>query len=162
MTGYNYFPQILALEPRILFDGALAIEASDAVTPNSELEYNKEPTESYNKSSTRLSQIIFVIGDIQISKPFENTKMGHSEVVVLNLKDDGIYQIQKHLNDRQDIQSIHIVSHGSEGQINIGKHIEHLGTQYIKNLETHEVLNSLGVSITAKSISFFAIFKSPL
>ena len=59
------------------------------------------------------------------------------EVFFINDSSSGIEQIANHLEGRSDIQAIHIVSHGADGQLNLGNStIQHsdLASQYSSEL----------------------------
>lgn len=122
MILHNDYPQMLALEARIMFDGALAVDvvdvALDRVTDNIEAEKENELT-----TSSSVKRIIFVDSNILTSKNFDSNLDAESDVCILDSNIDGVEQISKYLSGRQDIDSIHIISHGSEGQVNIGNTI---------------------------------------
>ncbi len=123
---------MLALEPRIMFDGALAGDAVDVTLVNKpnciegELEADLQP------HSNDLNRVIFIDGNIQISSELNNNLNGQSEIFTLKSGEDGVTQMATFLAGRKDVASIHIVSHGAEGQINIGNTVLD-----IKNLSSY-------------------------
>jgi hypothetical protein len=115
----NDYPEMLALEPRIMFDGALAVDAVD-VTLNYKVNSIEAERENDVTSSTNVKRIIFIDSNIQTSSSFNSDLDAASEIFTLDPEIDGVQQISEHLAGRQGVESIHIISHGSEGQINIG------------------------------------------
>ncbi|MCP4044896.1 MAG: DUF4347 domain-containing protein, partial [Gammaproteobacteria bacterium] len=55
-----------------------------------------------------------------ISDLKDNNNNRRIEVVILDADDDGIEQVSEILSERSDLTAIHFISHGSEGQINLG------------------------------------------
>ena len=119
MSLRNDYPEMLALEPRIMFDGALAVDAVD-VTLNYEVNSIEAEQENDVTASTNVKRIIFIDSNIQTTSSFNSDLDAASEIFTLDPEIDGVQQISEHLAGRQGVESIHIISHGSEGQINIG------------------------------------------
>ena len=46
--------------------------------------------------------------------------IGHAEVTILNFERDGISQITETLEQKQEVSSIHIISHGDVGYLQLG------------------------------------------
>ena len=113
MSFRNDYPEMLALEPRIMFDGALAVDAVD-VTLNYEVNSIEAEQENDVTSSTNVKRIIFIDSNIPTSSSFNSDLDAASEVFTLDPEVDGVQQISEHLAGRQGVQSIHIISHGSE------------------------------------------------
>lgn len=44
-----------------------------------------------------------------------------AELVLLDASEDGVAQIQRHLATRSGVQSVHVVSHGAAGQLQLGR-----------------------------------------
>jgi hypothetical protein len=110
---------MLALEARIMFDGALAVDVVDVVLDHStdNVEADKEVE---SKVAPDLKRVLFVDSDILTSINFDHGIDGQSEIYTLDPNVDGVEQISGYLSGKQGIDSIHIISHGSEGQVNIG------------------------------------------
>ncbi len=119
MSLRNDYPEMLALEPRIMFDGALVVDAVD-VTLNYEVNSIEAEQENDVTASTNVKRIIFIDSNIQTTSSFNSDLDAASEIFTLDPEIDGVQQISEHLAGRQGVESIHIISHGSEGQINIG------------------------------------------
>ena len=139
--------QRLVLEPRIVFDGALPVAAADAVetkadTASKEASVappttNAPPSESnlqpaHNAQQERAlidgtlaldgqtsNEIVFIDSAVE---GLQNFLLDHpqADVVLLDGGSDGMEQIAATLEGRTDIEAIHILSHGSSGQLNLG------------------------------------------
>nr|WP_240479125.1 Ig-like domain-containing protein [Pseudomonas chengduensis] len=118
----------MALEPRMMFDGAVAataVEVADTQTADA------QPTADASSSHDNLAatptgtadnrqEIVFVDGQVQdYQQLLAGIKPG-TEVVVLNPTGDGLKQISDYLSGRSGIDAIHIVSHGLPGQVTLG------------------------------------------
>ena len=118
----------MALEPRMMFDGAVAataVEVADTQTADA------QPTADTSSSHDNLAatptgtadnrqEIVFVDGQVQdYQQLLAGIKPG-TEVVVLNPTGDGLKQISDYLSGRSGIDAIHIVSHGLPGQVTLG------------------------------------------
>ena len=119
MSCRNDYPEMLALEPRIMFDGALVVDAIDA-TLSYKVDNIEADLENDITSPLNVKRIIFIDGNISTSSSFDSSLDAASEIFKLDSDLDGIQQISGYLAGRTGIESIHIISHGSEGQINIG------------------------------------------
>ena len=139
--------QRLVLEPRIVFDGALPVAAADAVETKADnatkeasvappttnappSESNLQPAHSAQQERALIdgtlaldgqtsNEIIFIDSAVE---GLENFLLDHpqADVVLLDAGSDGMEQIAATLEGRTDIEAIHILSHGSSGQINLG------------------------------------------
>lgn len=116
------YPKMLALEQRIMFDGAFSGEVVDATSHHDahDLEANQE---SDAKSQKEVRRIVFIDGNITSSNSLIENCDARTEVFKLNSHVDGIQQISDFMLGREGVESIHIISHGSEGRINIGNTI---------------------------------------
>ena len=124
-------PQFEELEPRILYSAdAGALLNPDALTPSAEVRMLDLTSTASNTNSTQTTtaktQIIFV--DTQISDYQQllddilasQKDLSKIEVVELDATQDGITQISELLKNRNDIQTVHIVSHGLNGALELG------------------------------------------
>ena len=127
-----------ALEPRILFsagiEGAFAADAlADSATYlNIEDEsYDIDLVDFYlssadNGSLTQTRELAFIdtqVDDYQLllNDILEQAGEGRQiEVVVLDSDRNGLNQINETLDQYNDISAVHIISHGSEGEIQLG------------------------------------------
>ncbi|MGV7235716.1 MAG: DUF4347 domain-containing protein, partial [Nitrosomonadaceae bacterium] len=140
--------QRLVLEPRIVFDGALPVVAADMVetktadtastdasavapaTTNTPSESTLPPAESAQQERELIdgtfalagqdsNEVIFIDSAVE---GLQNFLLDHpqADVVLIDGGSDGMEQIAAALEGRTDIESIHILSHGSSGQLNLG------------------------------------------
>ena len=131
---------LLVLEPRIMFDGAALvtgaevstdadqqIDATDAAqtdhesTQASEAESQsvQDVVATYSNPAER-QELVFIdtsVGDYQTLIEGIDT---NAEIILLDSTKDGIEQIAEVLEGRSDIDAIHIVSHGNEGELQLG------------------------------------------
>ena len=137
---------MLALEPRIMFDGAFT---ADAVGSTHNIEVNSsEPDQDNDKKTIKdVKNIIFIDGNIPISDSLDSNLDNISDICKLDPDLDGIQQITDYVAGMEGIDSIHIVSHGSEGQVNIGNivlNIENLSSYKEQLADIGEALSSSG------------------
>ncbi|MEQ1661568.1 MAG: cadherin-like domain-containing protein [Thiobacillus sp.] len=125
-------PLVEELEPRLLFSADLAPVLVEGFTPQAEqrlIGANGEfsaSTDSTTQAEHARLEVVFIdlrvqgydkiLADIQS----QNTD-GHSiEVVLLDAERDGVVQIGEFLSQRQDIDAVHLISHGSAGSVQLG------------------------------------------
>jgi hypothetical protein len=125
----------LALEPRIVFDAAIAATAADqnakatpvpaatervvdARTVAPATDARAPVPDSAAKTTTNPHQLIFVDAAAQGVEPYLQGVQG--EVIMVDAKRDGVQQILQALAGRTDVTGIHIVSHGESGEIQLG------------------------------------------
>lgn len=75
-----------------------------------------------NTPSAHVSEIVFIDSGVanieQIAGEFHGVT--NVEVIILRAEDDGVAQISAALSGRQSIDSVHIISHGSAGRLQLG------------------------------------------
>ena len=126
--------QIEALDPRIVLDAsggmsevfaAPALEVSNAVDAGFvDTDSIAESTEQATVSSLR-HEIVFVdagvTGQDELLAGLQASRPGVlREIVMINGDSNGLEQIADALDGRTDIDAIHIVSHGDEGEVRLG------------------------------------------
>ncbi|MGZ5077721.1 MAG: DUF4347 domain-containing protein, partial [Methylobacter sp.] len=161
--GSHYKPRrtMIALEPRIMFDGAAAATTADAVADT------KPPVQDnavIGQDAAKLAQaaadvappavqadpilqqrteVLFIennVADYQML--IDGTKPG-TEVHVLDASRDGLAQMAQVLDGRSGIDAIHIMSHGSEASVGLGSL-----TLTAKNLSAHAAdLETIGQAL---------------
>jgi len=140
--------QRLVLEPRIVFDGALPVVAADMVetktadtastdvsavapaTTNTPSESTLPPAENAQQERELIDGTFALAGQdsnvvVFIDSAVEglqNFLLDHpqADVVLIDGGSDGMEQIAAALEGRTGIEAIHILSHGSSGQLNLG------------------------------------------
>ncbi|MCP4767153.1 MAG: BspA family leucine-rich repeat surface protein, partial [Gammaproteobacteria bacterium] len=123
------------LEPRRLFSGGIEglIDSSTANLPSPvyrDLDAHAPASEATNEAAAeaeqRSSEIVFVDEGVdnyqQLVDDLRNNADSNRniEVVVLDRDQDGIEQISAVLQDRDDLDAVHIISHGSDGSVQLG------------------------------------------
>lgn len=123
----------VALEPRMLFDGAVAAtvaETADA-QPTADASHDQASLESAHSSADNLAatptgttdnrqEVVFIDNQVKDYQQLISGLKPGSEVVVLDGSKDGLQQIADYLSGRSGIDAIHIISHGDVGKVQLG------------------------------------------
>ncbi|MDH1210085.1 Ig-like domain-containing protein [Pseudomonas chengduensis] len=124
---------VMALEPRMLFDGAVAAtvaETADA-QPIADASHDQASLENAHSSADNLAatptgttdnrqEVVFIDNQVKDYQQLISGLKPGSEVVVLDGSKDGLQQIADYLNGRSGIDAIHIISHGDVGKVQLG------------------------------------------
>ena len=121
-------PDFLALEERIMFDGAMGAEAVDAAVDQVDDDTSSPAPEpdleaaaaTVSAPASDRSEIYFVDAGVDNPDELISAIPDGAEVVVLDGNSDGLAQIASALDGRSDLDAIHILSHGDAGQITLG------------------------------------------
>lgn len=127
-------PLAMALEPRMLFDGAVAAtiaetaqadNASQAQPDNTQDGHNGDTPDATaatqpSATSDQRHEIVFVDSNVQDYQQLAASVKPGTEVVVLDGDKDGLQQIADYLKGREGIDAIHILSHGDVGKVQLG------------------------------------------
>ena len=141
---------LLPLEPRIMFDGAALLTgaeiAQDQVTHNQdlqEIDANVEPEtfpDPFTDSIDLLAalstvtahsdrrEIVFIDTSVEGYQTLMEGIDPNAEVILLDSTRDGIEQIAEILRNRSDIDAIHIISHGDQGELRLGTGVLNLAS----------------------------------
>lgn len=133
---------LLALEPRIMLDGAAVVTGADVLTePVDPQQTEAAPdasTTDHESTSTQHSQDSLVASLATLDSPSDRREIvfidtsvedyqtlmsgidPNAEVVLLDSTRDGIKQIADILQGRTGFDAIHVVSHGSQGELQLG------------------------------------------
>ncbi len=131
-------PAIRPLEPRMVFDGAAAVVAHETLQAHQPAQGETPDGTGIATLWTRLlaeampapaapppeavaatgRDILFVFDDVPDWRELVSGAAGR--VVVLDASRDGLAQMAEALAGERDLAAIHIVSHGSEGRLNLG------------------------------------------
>jgi VCBS repeat-containing protein len=124
------------MEPRRLFSGGvegLVPSGAEYLTGPifRDLDAHKSLRIADNETSAqaepRTREIVFVDAGVENFQQFVDDVQNNAddsrniEVVVLDRDRDGIEQISSHLQDLQDIDAVHIISHGVDGSVKLGE-----------------------------------------
>lgn len=117
----------VALEERIMFDGALGAEAVDATVdhatddaPDTQAEDDANLEAAAAATQAARSEVYFVDSNVSDINDLISSIPDGAEVVVLDAGTDGVEQIASVLEGRSDLSAIHILSHGDSGEIHLG------------------------------------------
>ena len=145
LAGFRPRRNMLALEPRFLFDGAAAATVDlQEPAPLPEVQETQQPetgsvaaeqliqpgTAEVSESSltdalalvpeTSVSEVVFVDTAVENYAELLEGISPDAEVIVLDAGRDGIQQISEALAGRENLQAIHIISHGTDGVVKLG------------------------------------------
>ena len=145
---------LFVLEQRFLLDGAMVATAADAVeqqdTSAAEQQAQADAQERANQDALAISElnenyqasndqsaIIFIDGSVANIATLLAEVDPAAEVHILDQNSDGVEQIAAILQDRTDIDAIHILSHGEEGEVALGNGV--LNLQSMQGEHTDEL-----------------------
>ncbi len=132
---------IMSLEPRMLFDGAVAATVADAAQADSHATADaaaKAPTttehaatgsESHAQSDAPATpapvavpgqSVVFVDARVKDSAELLNGVAPGTQVVQLDASKDGLQQIADYLGSHQGVSSVQIIAHGNAGDLWLG------------------------------------------
>ncbi len=159
---------LVALEPRIMFDGAALATGAEVLQdtstadqtvipgidgePSGDSDTVDNPDDALWSSGLSLSatsdrkEIVFIDTSVE---DFQTLMEGidlNAEVILLDSTRDGIEQIAEILNGRTDIDAIHLIAEGNEAQL-------HLGTTFLTqdaiNGQYAQLFTQIGQSLSA-------------
>lgn len=129
----------MALEPRMLFDGAVAATVAEAADAKPTADTAAKDTQAHPAqdnsahegsqdalsavpagTSDHRQEVVFVDAHVKNYQQLITGLKPGTEVVVLQSGKDGLQQIADYLQGRSDVGSIHILSHGDVGKIELG------------------------------------------
>ncbi|MEO8325262.1 MAG: DUF4347 domain-containing protein, partial [Nitrospirota bacterium] len=139
---------LLALEPRILFDGAALVTGAEVVQdqtsqdqsipgPDAHAETNSGSTMDTTSDDlwasglslatpTDRREIVFIDTRVEDYQTLMKGIHPGAEVILLDAGRDGIEQIAEALKGRSDIDAVHLIGEGTEGEL-------YLGTAFLTN-----------------------------
>ncbi|MDD2052326.1 DUF4347 domain-containing protein [Pseudomonas putida] len=150
-------PLAAALEPRMLFDGAIAAtvaetaasaehaSTADAARPSDDASQHASDAVPPAATSDQRQEVVFIDGKVDNKQQLITGLKPGTEVVVLDSSKDGLQQIADYLKNRSDVDAIHLLSHGSDGTVELGN--TWLNAQ---NIGQHSAaLNAIGAALAA-------------
>ena len=147
-------PLISALEPRILFDGAAVGTAVDVLDNNSfdSFDTTNQTNDSNTTEDTNTNEAP-ATNSLQKDRyeiAFVDENVDDYDVLVDGVDEDvevfkisSFEQMMSILNDKQDVDAIHILSHGTTGEITIGEDKLNLDTLDTFEDQLQSLQNSL-------------------
>ncbi|EJL03385.1 BNR/Asp-box repeat protein [Pseudomonas fluorescens Q2-87] len=153
-------PMIMSLEPRMLFDGAVAATVADAAQPDAHptADAAKTPTADQpadnhapqgqvdaTQAAVPGKSVVFVDSRVKDSASLLEGIAPGTQVVQLDASKDGLQQIADYLDTHQGVSSMQIIAHGNAGDL-------WLGNSYLSadNVQARsEVLAQIGQDMNA-------------
>ncbi|WP_051933539.1 Ig-like domain-containing protein [Massilia sp. BSC265] len=124
-------PAPMALEPRVMFDGATPDAAlattADAAVRDTSAQRTGEAPDKYVPAAVQAPapavvrhEIVFIEDNVQDYQQLAAGVRDGVEIVVLDHTKDGLQQMLAALQERGPVDAIHLVTHGAAGQIDLG------------------------------------------
>ncbi|MCQ4261635.1 glycosyl hydrolase [Stutzerimonas stutzeri] len=128
-------PMIMFLEPRLLFDGAVAATVADAAQPDAQPGTDETRTHTAEQPSDSQSPqgqadatqaavpgkiVLFVDSRVRDAANLLEGVASDTQVVYLDGTTDGLQQIADYLNAHQGISAVQIIAHGNAGDLWLG------------------------------------------
>ncbi len=150
-------PLAAALEPRMLFDGAIAAtvaetaasaehaSTADAARPSDDGSQHASDAVPPAATGDHRQEVVFIDGKVDNKQQLIAGLKPGTEVVVLDSNQDGLQQIADYLKNRSDIDAIHLLSHGADGTVELGNtwlNAENIG-------QHSAALNAIGAALAA-------------
>jgi len=153
-------PMIMSLEPRMLFDGAVAATVADAAQPDAHPTADAANTPTADQATdTHAAQgqtdateaavpgksVVFVDSRVKDAASLLEGVAPGTQVVQLDATKDGLQQIADYLDTHQGVSSVQIIAHGNAGDL-------WLGNAYLsaENVQARsEVLAQIGQDMNA-------------
>ena len=162
---------IEALEQRIMLDGAGASTFLDIVDESNKEKLsqkaskeavkfkeirstentNELPFTNLTRDKIRKKQVVFIDKQIQDYEVLIETLDKNTKVILIESNEDGFKKIEQTLGNGKKYSAIHIIGHGSAGQILFGNAL--LTNENIENYNS--TLKNIGKSLTSKGDILF-------
>ncbi|SDZ63593.1 Ig-like domain-containing protein [Pseudomonas sp. NFIX28] len=158
-------PMIMPLEPRMLFDGAVAATVADAAQPDNPVatDVAKTPTAADQPSVSQDTHgqadapaaatppaipgltVVFVDSRVKDADSLLQGMAPGTQVVQLGANQDGLQQIADYLDQHQGVSSVQIIAHGNAGDLWLGN--SYLSADNVQTRDT--VLADIGQDMNA-------------
>ncbi|MCP3999629.1 MAG: DUF4347 domain-containing protein, partial [Gammaproteobacteria bacterium] len=110
----------IALEPRIMFDGAALVDAIDPQIAEPLVIETPAPAPEVAEGGIKTNAIVFVDSAVNDYQTLIDGISAETEVIILDAGRDGLQQMTEALSGRSGIDAIHIISHGQAGVLKLG------------------------------------------
>ena len=125
-----------------MFDGAMVADAVESL-PSEQSLVAEQDDQSLEKRGNPIREVLFIDSEIPISESLGRNLSENSEIVILDPSRNGLSQISDSLKGWGLFDSIHVISHGSEGQVKIGNVI--LASDNISDFQ--DILSDIGEAL---------------
>ena len=131
--SYSSSSDIVALEERIMLSATPMAVVTDAqaVEPVDCPENVDAPAaESQDSAAQEVTSIVFVDSSVEDYQQLVDDigQSGGTQVVLIDSQSDGVDQITDYLSRHSGIESIHIVAHGTDGEVRLGNTVLNANT----------------------------------
>ena len=110
----NFSPQFETLEERVLLSASPIDNQNIAISAPANQAENNQP-------SIEITEVLVIDTAVtSYDQIISNLNKPHLEIHFIDSNSDGIQQLSNILSSYKNIDALHIVSHGSEGNINLG------------------------------------------
>jgi len=122
-------PLLMALEPRIMFDASVGVVAEAAaeqttVDTSADNVATDAPataaTDTRSQQNNSRQEVVFVDGQVSNVGQLLEGLSANAEVVLLDPNKDGLQQMADYLKGRENLDAIHLLSHGADGTVQLG------------------------------------------
>ncbi|MBF0178141.1 MAG: DUF4347 domain-containing protein, partial [Magnetococcales bacterium] len=122
---------MLALESRLMYDGSgllSALVSGDHDAPQQDLHQDPSPVADHCPgigsaeamgSDPAIREVVFVDAAVPDATFFVGKFAAHTEVVILDPDQNAVEQITRELSNHNNLSAIHLIAHGSPGQIDL-------------------------------------------
>ena len=141
-------PKMLALEPRLLFDGAMMVDAVDTVPAISERDKQShrelDNPSSPRSQTTNTKELVIIDSAIKDYSTITSSVGENAEIYILP-QGSTLADIANFLEGYKDIDALHIFTHGQNGKLVIGNEAydqDNIGLQ-------EKALSTIGSSLSS-------------
>lgn len=121
-------PLLMALEPRIMFDASVGVVAEvaaeqttvDTSTDSAVTDAPAAAADTRSQQNNSRQEVVFVDGGVANVEQLVAGLGSNAEVVILDPTKDGLQQMADYLKGRENLDAIHLLSHGAEGTVQMG------------------------------------------
>jgi hypothetical protein len=111
-------PLALSLEPRMMFDGAVAATVVD--TSADVASQDAPPAEAVAADTSR-QEVVFIDSRLENHQQLvQAAQASGRETVLVGAGENGLQQIADYLEGRSGVDAIHVIGHGQDGEIRLG------------------------------------------
>ena len=117
-------PLMMSLEPRFMFDGAVAASHAEGVHLAVEHGVTLDHLRAVEAATTTVAAsgpaVIFIDSRVQDAASLLKGVAAGTEVVYLQANQDGLQQIATYLAAHHEVGSVEIIAHGTDGDLLLG------------------------------------------
>ncbi len=115
-----YRPELTTLERRLMLAADVAAHTGDIASNETTSPGSTVSSQSIACNRVSTPEIVFIDSAMDDIESWSSSIPKSAELVLINAGDDAIDEMTRVLEKRCDVRSIHVISHGSEGVLQIG------------------------------------------